>query len=453
LKNGKNGQASLPTWERYPHGRPALTNYAPDGYKNVTARTDAKKKTDLGRWDKWIELDPERAPIWRLAWDMLLEDRWTLDDIAEKLHELGYRHRSGRPFIEVKPNRKRRANVTSISHVFHNWMYAGWVVSLMNGILPKTVRGNWEPLVSTEEFERGIAILERRSRNRAAKRKRDYLLKSIISYIDADGNEWKLTCSTSNASRKGGGTAYYCVPRSNINFMCEKIDAQIPNELCAIQIDPVHLPIIRAYYKHDLADKLGLARPDERKLMTDALTAIDQEETRMARLLASGKISEAVWDGLWAEWQERRNRLRSNLDSVAQQQEFHIDNLETALAIIAQVGSLYNRLEVSARRELLLHMVKQVVVNTDGEIVLELNAPFAYLKDLSDRAKRSGENPAKMQTSGASDSAGCSDCVQRVSTAWFKLEQLHGERIARFFPVITFPQREQCARYSTVNSN
>lgn len=396
------------------------TNYAPDGYKNVTARTDARKKMDLGRWDKWIEIDPERAPVWRLAWDMLLEDRWTLDEIAEKLHELGYRHRSGRPFIEVKPNRKRRANVTSISHVFHNWMYAGWVVSLKNGIPPKTIRGNWEPIVSTEEFERGIAILERRSRNRAARRKRDYLLKSIISYIDAEGNERKLTCSTSNASRPGGGTAYYCVPRSNINFMCEKIDAQIPDELCAIQIDPAHLSTIRTFYRQDLAEKLGLARPDERKLMSDALTAIDQEEARMARLLASGKISEDVWNGLWVEWQERRNRLRSNLNSIEQQQEFHIDNLETALAIIAQVGTLYNRLEVSARRELLLHMVKQVVVNTNGEIVLELNAPFAYLKDLSDRAKGSRETPAKMQTSDASDDIGRSDCVQRVSTAWIR---------------------------------
>ena len=147
--------------------------------------------------------------------------------------------------------------------------------------------------------------------------------------IDAEGNERKLTCSTSNASRPGGGTAYYCVPRSNINFMCEKIDAQIPYELCAIQIDPTHLSTIRTFYRQDLAEKLGLARPDERKLMSDALTAIDQEEARMARLLASGKISEDVWNGLWAEWQERRNRLRSNLNSIEQQQEFHIELIET----------------------------------------------------------------------------------------------------------------------------
>jgi DNA invertase Pin-like site-specific DNA recombinase len=397
---------------------------APDGYKNVTARSDTKKKTDLGRWDKWIEIDPERAPIWRLAWNMLLEDKWTLAEIAERLHELGYHHRSGRPFMDVDRNGKRAANITTLSHIFHNWAYAGWVVSLKNGVLPKTVRGNWEPIVTTEEFERGIAILEERNRSRAAKRKRDYLLKSIIGYMDANGNEWKLTCSTPNASRPGGGTAYYCVPRSNINFMCEKIDAQIPDELCAIQIDPAHLPTIRAFYKHDLAENLGLARPDERKLMTDALNGIDQEEARMARLLATGKISEDVWNGLWADWQDRRNRLRLNLESITQHQEFHIDNLETALAIIVQVGSLYNRLEVSARRELLLHMVRQVVVNTDGEIVLELNAPFAYLKDLSEKAKRSSGISSEKQTSGASAGTGCSNWLQLVSTTWIRTRNL-----------------------------
>lgn len=427
---------------------------APDGYRNITARTDNQNRNNLGRWDKWIELDPERAPIWRLAWDMLLDEKWTLADIAERLHELGYRHRSGRPFVEVNRQGKRIANITSLSNVFHNWTYAGWVVSLTNGVLPKPVRGNWEPIVSTEEFEQGLAILEHRNRRRTARRKREYLLKGIITYVDANGAEWKLAGSTSNASRPGGGTPYYCVPRSNINFGCEKIDSQIPHLLCAIQIDPQHLPVIRAYYRQDLAEKLGQVRPDERKLLTDALIAIDQEEARMARLLASGKISEAVWNGLWSEWQERRARLRSSLDGIARQQDFHIDNLETALGIIGQVGSLYNRLEVSGQRELLLHMVRQVVVNTEGEAVLELHAPFAYLKELSDVAKRRQRvTPSEMQTSSTFEAAGCSDWLHSVSTNWTKLEQLSGEKVVQFFQVITFPQRELCARYSTVNSN
>lgn len=119
----------------------------------------------------------------------------------------------------------------------------------------------------------------------------------------------------------------------------------------------------------------------------------------------------------------------------------------------ARVGTLYNQLERSAQRELLFHMVRQVVVNTDGEIVLELNAPFAYLKDLSDRAKRGRETPSETKTSGVIDDTGCSDCVQSCSTNWTKLEQFNGEQVARFFQVITFPQRDLCTRYSAMNSN
>jgi hypothetical protein len=181
-------------------------NYAPEGYINVMARTDEAKRRDLGRFDKWIEQDPKRAPIWRSAWDLLLEDKWTLEEIAEKLHERGNHHRTGRPFIEILPNGTRRANISTISNVFHNWMYAGWVVSEKNKIPPKTIRGNWEPLVTTDEFERGLEILERRNTHRIAKRRHDYLLKGIIYYIGYDGYEVKLTGSTSNTYRRGGGT-------------------------------------------------------------------------------------------------------------------------------------------------------------------------------------------------------------------------------------------------------
>ncbi|HMN13523.1 MAG TPA: recombinase family protein, partial [Bellilinea sp.] len=194
-----------------------------------------------------------------------LEDKWTLEEIAEKLHERGYHHRTGRPFIEILPNGTRRANISTISNVFHNWMYAGWVVSEQNKIPPKTIRGNWEPLVTTEEFECGLQILERRNTHRIAKRRHDYLLKGIIYYVGYDGYEVKLTGSTSNTYRRGGGTAYYCVPRSNVNFKCDGIDRQIPDELKHIQVDPDMLPMIRAYYTHDLAEKLGHNRPSERE--------------------------------------------------------------------------------------------------------------------------------------------------------------------------------------------
>lgn len=49
---------------------------APDGYVNVSGQTVGDAKKINGRYEHWIEQDPERAPIIRLAWDLLLEDRY-----------------------------------------------------------------------------------------------------------------------------------------------------------------------------------------------------------------------------------------------------------------------------------------------------------------------------------------------------------------------------------------
>ena len=296
----------------------------------------------------------------------------------------GYRHRSGRPYVEVTKTGLRRVNTNTLSSVFHNWAYAGWLVSKAGNIPPKTIRGEWEPIITTEELERGLAILHLRYQHRVARRKHDYLLKGFIFYDYDDGRRLvKLTGSTSNAGRPGGGTAYYCVPRSGVNFLCNGIDDQIVGELLHIQVDPDRIPDIRAQYTHDLAKVLGHLGPDERQRLEAALKAIDEEENRSVRLYAAGKITEAVWDSIWHEWQDRRNTLRVSLDALQHETETHIDNLDTALAIIAQVGTVYNALTRSDQKELLRQMVERVVVNPVGKIKLELRAPFAYLNDLS----------------------------------------------------------------------
>jgi hypothetical protein len=106
---------------------------------------------------------------------------------------------------------------------------AGWVVSPTHNIPPKTIRGNWEPIVTTEEFERGLKILEQRDQIQGRKRRHDYLLKGLVYYERPDGEIAKLSCSTPNSSRPSGGTPYYCIPRSNINFSCALMSKLHPN--------------------------------------------------------------------------------------------------------------------------------------------------------------------------------------------------------------------------------
>ncbi|MCS7071032.1 MAG: recombinase family protein, partial [Anaerolinea sp.] len=353
-----------------------FTNLAPDGYVNRSGKTELDKRKELGRIDHWIELDPERAPIWRYAWDLLLEDRLTLAEIAEALHARGYTYRRGRPFVEVTAGGRRKQNINTLSNIFHNWAYAGWVVSERNGIAPKTLRGNWEPLVTTEEFERGLAILERRNRYRSVRRKQDYLLSGLIYYRDSQGNLTRLTGSTSNAGRASGGTSYYRIAAAGgVSFLCREVDALAARQLARIQVDPDLLPLIRAAYTNDLHTQLGGARPDERTRLEAVLKAIDEEETRTVRLYAAGKISDEVWDSLWTEWQDRRNQVRRTLETLNVNQQVHVDNLEMALQIIARIGTLYNGLQRKDQKELLRLIVRRVVVNDAGKVSLELRTP------------------------------------------------------------------------------
>ena len=134
---------------------------APDGYLNMRGQTEFDKRSGMGRISHWIEPDPNRAPIWREAWALLLTGRMSLSAIAEALHAKGYCDRNGKPFVAVSKTGRRRPLREKLLRAFQDWTYAGWVVSACDDIAPKTIRGNWEPLVSTEDFEAGLAILER----------------------------------------------------------------------------------------------------------------------------------------------------------------------------------------------------------------------------------------------------------------------------------------------------
>ncbi len=145
---------------------------APDGYINAWGQSERDQRSDLGRIHHWIEPDPERTRLWKEAWAMLLTGSMTLKDIAFALHERGYRYRSGKPFVVVSPKLgKCKPNTDGLVRGFQDWTYAGWVVSECDGVQPKTLRGNWEPLVSTEDFEAGLAILERLRKNGTASQK------------------------------------------------------------------------------------------------------------------------------------------------------------------------------------------------------------------------------------------------------------------------------------------
>ena len=373
---------------------------APDGYINCEERTTGINQPQNGKYTRWIEPDPQQIKVWEYAWKLLLEDRWTLHEICEKLHALGYRFRTGRAFVEVGKDGSRVAARNGLSRIFHHWAYAGWVVNEKAGIPPKTVRGQWKPVVTTEEFERGLEILKKRVKNRTPRCRHVYLLSGLLYCAHPNRKKpLKMTGSTPNTGRSGGGTPYYRNEQHKVRFLCREIDAQVWEELAKAQMEPELIRSIQKYYAQEVAENLGLMRPQEREALESALKAVDKEEERVARLFAAGKVSETVWDNMWYEWQDRRRTLRATLENLDRHADTHIDRLDTALAIIAKVGILYDSLERSDQKLLLREMIERVVVDPEGKIIEVKWLPLcAYLRNVSRKINRANGQPQAMES-------------------------------------------------------
>ena len=299
---------------------------APDGYVNKEIKLtelDGASPEELlrhARYKRWIEKDPEQSKIWREAWDMLLEDRMSLTQICDALASRGYRLKDGTPFVRRASRGEIRHNVQALSRAFNNWLYAGWIVvdNEWAKIAPKTVRAEWEPIVTTDEFERGLAILARHRRTPIAKKKHFYLLQGLL-YLEAwEGYYEKLRCSKPNANRRRGGVPYYSVPNCEVYFLCHTIDGQIAEHMGLIQVDPTLLPPLhRAYTSNVHFYSSSLHR--EPVALTNALERLEKKEVNLWRAFTDHGMRAAIYEKLAQELEEERARIEFAFKAIQQE--------------------------------------------------------------------------------------------------------------------------------------
>ncbi|MDQ7033692.1 MAG: hypothetical protein Q9P01_02315 [Anaerolineae bacterium] len=329
------------------------------------------------------------------------------------MHQRGYTLRKNRPFVKNAPKGRRTHATNTLSDAFHNWFYAGWVVSEKANIPPKAIRGQWKPVVSTEEYERGVEILQRRSSKRHPKRKHFYLLKKII-HVQIGEKVQRLSGSTPNVSRNTGGNRYCCLPRSDVNISCALVDEQIPACLKAIHVQAEHVDLLRQVYLEELDD--FHVPPDELQRLQRQLEKIKQEETRSLRLYAVGKVSEDVWAEMWNEWQGRSSAIHQQIALLEQTKDVMISNLDEALQIFAQLSQLYATLSPDEQQLMLSLLIEKVIVDSRGTILrVQLHPPFAYLTSKYDVLKKrltSKLNQSATHNVGGASEENCSEYIQ-----------------------------------------
>ncbi len=249
------------------------------------------------------------------------------------------------------------------------------------------MRGEWEPIVSTEEFERGLEILAQRHCLPIPVKRHFYLLQGLVYLEEEDGSVKKLTCGKPNANRPRGGVSYYCIPSSAQNFLCHVIDEQVPVHLQAIQLAPDLLPAIQQAY---LADVSRYSSNHDRELqeLEAALNRLEQKEVNLWRAFTEHGMRAPIYEKLSREYEDERTRIQQALHAIQQDRTEHITNLDAALMVIAEIAEHYILHTPERQRDILRQMVSRIVINPEGRIArIELKPPFSYLDGLRHREK------------------------------------------------------------------
>ena len=347
---------------------------APIGYKNV------RSVDDKGREARTVDIDPERAPLIRLAFEEYATGQWTVADLAEHLAACGLNTRST-PRIPSQP-----ITLKTLHKVLVNPYYKG-VVTYKGVEYP----GSHEPLVSTETWEKVQAILASRV-NGERNFKHPHFLKSSI-YCACCGERMMV----SNEKKKDGTVYPY--------FVCAGRHSKRHPECAtkAVLISAVEEAIEEIYASYQL--------PEEVRVMLEkqVTTLVEREKEKYKKELnglkglkgQKGKLENKRQKLLEAHYgnaipldllKTEQQKIAKELATIEHEIRIHntafeaiIDNLKAALDIVENCGETYRYADDATKRLMNQAIFKRFLVSNDVEnglkVDAELASPFAQLQE------------------------------------------------------------------------
>jgi len=169
------------------------------------------------------------------------------------------------------------------------------------------------------------------------------------------------------------------------------VDTQIPAWLKGISIDNATIPSLREIYEKEIKKATSEDREESIEQLKRKYLLLKEEEANLGRLLITGNMSEETINKLRSEWQEKTLNLRTKIEEMEFDASKYLDDLEVALVLLSNVSNLYLRMDDKQKNNLLQILVKQIIINREGEInAHKLQSPFSYLSTLGTR--NNGQN-------------------------------------------------------------
>ena len=345
---------------------------APIGYRHTRQLVN-------GREVRAVEIDPERAPLIKWAFEAYATGEWTLHRLCDELAERGLRSRPG-------PRTPTKKVVKSALHkMLGNPYYVG-VVTYRGVSYP----GKHPPLIDKLLFDRVQTMLE--AHNCAGERQ--YIHNHYLKGSLYCGNCGRRLAVTHSRARSGEVYDYfYCLGRQADTGSCNwkavrvrKVEQAVVEHYRSIQLPQARITEINRELREALS-----SRRAESEAAEQAISLRIQRLTNERQKLLQLHYADAVPVDLFKQEQQRittgLDQARQQLADVSVEFDAIEQNLERALELARDCHAAYQDADDNTRRLFNQAFFERLHVQADGEITHDLAEPFGLLLDPTLAAK------------------------------------------------------------------
>jgi site-specific DNA recombinase len=337
---------------------------APIGYLNVREMVE-------GREIRTVAIDPERAPLIKLAFELYVTGKYSLSELATILAARGLRSRA----TPRKPSKELGTN--DLATVLRNDYYIG--VVRYAGVVSE---GRHQKLVDDETFQAVQDLLTAKRQSGERPWRHHHYLRGTIHCGQCGG---RLVYTRANGR---GGTYEYFVCMGRGKGICnqphhrvEAVERAVESEYARIQLTRIQIERIREGIKAYVAGVESDSAP-QRSDLDAVLRRLAAEEKKLLRAHYDDRISETVFD----EEQERIRRERIAAERHLRELELDhravLANLEIALEMAANVQQAYSRADANGRRLFNQAIFRRIWIENEHIDQSELESPFREIAEV-----------------------------------------------------------------------
>ena len=304
------------------------------------------------------EIDPERGPLIRRAFELYDSGNFCLETLCDELYQLGLRNRRG-----------KKVTRNGISTVLNDPFYMGVIrIKRTNEVFD----GKHEPLISRSLFERVRLRLQGRTKVRV--RRHDFLFRRL------------MTCGTCGRNLIGElqkGHVYYRCQTKGCVAACvreEKIDEVLRSLFERLVFTDSERAALEAIVSETARD-IGTQRESSRQALTLRQKQISDRLMRLTDAYLDGEIEKSLFDErkrqLLFEQKEIEEKIRNLSDTESDDVTTRLRNLLE----LADTALLSYSLAPTAEKRNLVEVLTSNRELQGKNVVVRLSIPFSWIAD------------------------------------------------------------------------